>query len=135
MLGAEPGGSAPWVAREESEASPLVTAEGRAEELMRLVSLDVRRPFRADRRGLFTPRGQATPGVEPPAMTEGVGLDVSSCSRLMGNRQLNTIALVSQSCPTLCDPMDCSLPGSSAHGISQAGILECVDISFSSRSS
>ena len=75
MLGAEPGRSAPWLAREESEASPLVTAEGRAEELMRLVSLDVRRPFRADRRGLLTARGQATPGAEPPAMTEGVGLD------------------------------------------------------------
>ena len=29
-----------------------------------------------------------------------------------------------QSCPTLCNPMDCSLPGSSVHGISQARILE-----------
>ena len=29
-----------------------------------------------------------------------------------------------QSCPTLCDPMDCSLPGSSAHGIFQARVLE-----------
>ena len=29
-----------------------------------------------------------------------------------------------QSCPTLCDPMDCSLPGSSVHGILQAKILE-----------
>ena len=34
--------------------------------------------------------------------------------------------LVTQSCPTLCDPMDCSPPGSSAHGILQARILECV---------
>ena len=32
---------------------------------------------------------------------------------------------VAQSCPTLSDPMDCSLPGSSVHGISQARILEC----------
>ena len=31
-----------------------------------------------------------------------------------------------QSCPTLCDSMDCSPPGSSVHGIFQAGILECV---------
>jgi len=31
---------------------------------------------------------------------------------------------VTQSCPTLCDPMDCSLPGSSVHGISQARVLE-----------
>ena len=30
-----------------------------------------------------------------------------------------------QLCLTLCDPMDCSLPGSSAHGILQARILEC----------
>ena len=33
---------------------------------------------------------------------------------------------VAQSCPTLCDPMDCSLPGSSVHGIFQARILEQV---------
>ena len=38
---------------------------------------------------------------------------------------------VAQSCPTLCDPMDCSLPGSSVHGISQARILEWAAISFS----
>ena len=42
---------------------------------------------------------------------------------------------VVQSCPTLCDPMDCSLPGSSAHGIFQARILEWVAISFSRGSS
>ena len=38
---------------------------------------------------------------------------------------------VAQSCPTLRDPMDCSLPGSSLHGILQAGVLEWVAISFS----
>ena len=36
---------------------------------------------------------------------------------------------VAQLCPTLCDPMDCSLPGSSVHGVFQARILECVAIS------
>ena len=36
--------------------------------------------------------------------------------------------LVAQSCPTLCDPMDCSLLDSSVHGIFQAGILEWVAI-------
>ena len=36
-----------------------------------------------------------------------------------------------QSCPTLCDPMDCSLPGFSVHGILQARKLEWVAISFS----
>ena len=38
---------------------------------------------------------------------------------------------VTQSCPTLCDPMDCSLPGSSIYGIFQARILEWVAIPFS----
>ena len=42
---------------------------------------------------------------------------------------------VTQSCPTLCDPMDCSLPGSSVHGIFQARVLEWVVISFSRGSS
>ena len=34
------------------------------------------------------------------------------------------MGLVAKSCLTLCDPMDCRLPGSSAHGLSQARILE-----------
>ena len=42
---------------------------------------------------------------------------------------------VAQLCPTLCDPMDCSLPGSSIYGILQARILEWVTISFSRGSS
>ena len=37
---------------------------------------------------------------------------------------------VAQSCPTLCDPMDCSLPGSSVHGIFRARVLEWVAIFF-----
>ena len=45
------------------------------------------------------------------------------------------IVLVAQSCPTLCNPMDCSPPGSSVHEIFQARILEWVAISFSSGSS
>ena len=42
---------------------------------------------------------------------------------------------VAQSCPTLCEPMDCSLPGSSVHGIFQAIVLEWIAISFSRGSS
>ena len=38
--------------------------------------------------------------------------------------------IVTQSCLTLCDPMDSSLPGSSVHGILQASVLEWVTISF-----
>ena len=41
------------------------------------------------------------------------------------------LVLVTQSCPTLCDSMDCSPPGSSVHGILQARILEWVAIPFS----
>ena len=42
---------------------------------------------------------------------------------------------VTQSCPALCDSIDCSLPGSSVHGILQARILEWVAIPFSRGSS
>ena len=38
---------------------------------------------------------------------------------------------VAQSCLTLCDPMDCRLPGSSVHGIFQARVLEWGAIAFS----
>ena len=43
--------------------------------------------------------------------------------------------LVTQSCQTLCDPMNCSPPGASDHGIFQARILRLVAISFSRGSS
>ena len=43
--------------------------------------------------------------------------------------------LVAQSCPALCESMDCSLPGSSAHGILQARILKWAVVSFSRGSS
>ena len=40
---------------------------------------------------------------------------------------------VAQSCPTLCDPMDCSPPGFSVHGIFQARVLEWGAIAFSEK--
>ena len=43
------------------------------------------------------------------------------------------LCLVTQSCLTLCDPMECSPPGSSVHGILQAGILEWVALPSSSK--
>ena len=64
-----------------------------------------------------------------------------SHSRMSGSRCMITPWLwkkeseVSQSCPTLCGPVDCSLPGSSGHGILQARGLEWVAISFSRGSS
>ena len=58
---------------------------------------------------------------------------------LLGRKALTNLVsmsvLVSQSCPTLCDPMDWGPPGSSVHGIFQARILELVAIPFSRGSS
>ena len=55
--------------------------------------------------------------------------------RSLLNLGLEWVSEVAQSCPTLSDPIDCSLPGSSIHGISQARILEWVAIFFSRGSS
>ena len=61
-------------------------------------------------------------------------LQIPHCSRVncLG---AGTMCLVTQLCPTLCDPMDCSPPGSSVHGILQARILEWVAIPLSRGSS
>ena len=50
---------------------------------------------------------------------------------LVGLHESESESEVVQSCPTLCDPVDCSLPGSPVHGILQARKLEWVAISFS----
>ena len=56
----------------------------------------------------------------------GVGCHfLLQCMKVKSERE------VAQSCPTLCDPMDCSLPGSSIHGIFQARVLEWGAIAFS----
>ena len=47
----------------------------------------------------------------------------------------NACMLVTQGRPTLCNPIDCSRPGSSVHGILQARILDCIAIFFSRGSS
>ena len=56
-------------------------------------------------------------------------------SRSMEAKNSYTLCLVTQSYPTLCNPIDCSLPGSPCHGIFQARILEWVAISSSKGSS
>ena len=53
---------------------------------------------------------------------------------LWSNEVATCVCLVTQSCPILCDPMDCSLPGSSVHGILQARIMDWVAM-LSSRGS
>ena len=53
------------------------------------------------------------------------------CHFLLQCVQVKSESEVAQSCPTLSDPMDCSLPGSSVHGIFQARVLEWGAIAFS----
>ena len=52
------------------------------------------------------------------------------CHFLLQCMKVKSEREVAQSCPTLCDPMDCSLPGSSVHGIFQARVLEWGAIAF-----
>ena len=62
-------------------------------------------------------------------------LRAGRASNTVSHDWLKSESEVTQSCPTLYNPMDCSPPGSSIHGIFQATILEWVVISFSRRSS
>ena len=54
-----------------------------------------------------------------------------ACHFLLQFRKVKSESEVAQSCPTLSDPMDCSPPGSSVHGIFQARVLEWVATAFS----
>ena len=61
-------------------------------------------------------------------------MDVIVSWQPIGIWVFSVVVLCAQSCLTLCDPMDCSPPGSSVHGISQVSILEWVAISYFSSS-
>ena len=63
---------------------------------------------------------------DSPGKNTGVG-----CHFLLQCRKVKSEREVAQSCPTLSNPMDCSLPGSSDHGILQARVLEWVAFAFS----
>ena len=63
---------------------------------------------------------------DSPGKNTGVG-----CQFLLQCMKVRSESEVAQSCPTLRDPMDCSLPGSSLHGIFQARALEWGAIAFS----
>ena len=74
-------------------------------------------------------RRQATRLPRPwdsPGKSTGVG-----CHFLLQCMKVKSESEVAQSCPTLSDPVDCSLPGSCIHGIFQARVLEWVAIAFS----
>ena len=77
---------------------------------------------------LCNPRQQPTRLLHPwnsPGKNTGVG-----CYFLLQCMKVKSESEVSRSCLTLSDPMDCSLPGSSVHGIFQARVLEWVAIAF-----
>ena len=63
---------------------------------------------------------------DSPGKNTGVG-----CHFLLQCMKVKSQSEVTQSCPTLSDPMDCSLPGSSVHRIFQARVLEWGAIAFS----
>ena len=63
---------------------------------------------------------------DSPDKYTGVG-----CHFLLQCMKVKSESEVPQSCPTLSDPMDCSLPGSYVHGICQAGVPERDAIAFS----
>jgi len=65
---------------------------------------------------------------DSPGKNTGAG-----CHFLLQCMKVKSESKVAQSCPTLSDLMDCSLPGSSVHGVCQARVLEWVAIAFSCR--
>ena len=81
---------------------------------------------------VLPPRRQPTRLLCPwdsPGKNTGVG-----CHLLHQCMKVKSESEFAQSSPTLSDPMDCSLPGSSVHGILQARVLEWVAITFSKAS-
>jgi len=80
------------------------------------------------------PHGQQPTRLPRPwdSLGKNTGVD---CHFLLQCRKVKSESEVTQSCPTLLDPMDCSPPGSSIHGIFQARVLEWGAIAFSQNSS
>ena len=87
------------------------------------------------------PRGAEDPSGEQRRVLMGVrrrdqghrepGLQAGSEGKASQAASKDGWVSVTNSCQTLCDPMDCSSPGSSVHGILQARVVEWVAISFS----
>ena len=103
---------------------PLIEASAAAAAAKSLQScLTLCRPHR--RQPTRLPRPWDSPG-------KNTGV---SCHFLLQCMKVKSESEVTQSCPTLCDPMDCSLPGSSVHGILQVRVLEWDAIAFSDRRS
>ena len=71
---------------------------------------------------------QAPPSLDSPGRNTGVG-----CHFLLQCMKVKSESEVAQSCPTFSDLMDCSLQGSSVHGIFQARVLEWSAIALSNK--
>ena len=76
----------------------------------------------------WTAAHQAPPSLDSPGKNTGVG-----CHFLLQCMKVKSESEVAQSCQTLRDPMDCSLPGSAVHGIFQARVLEWGAIASSGK--
>ena len=76
-----------------------------------------------------SPLGSSVPGILQARLLEWVTISFSNV--LKGKVKAKSESEVIQWCPTLQDPMDCSLPGSSVYGIFQAIVLEWVASAFS----
>ena len=78
--------------------------------------------------------GSAVHGIFQARVMEWVAVAFSEILNIKVEKHTAAAAAAKslQSCPTLCDPMDCSPPGSPVPGILQARTLEWVAISFSS---
>ena len=76
---------------------------------------------------------QAPPSLGFSRQEHWSGLPFYSCMKVKSESEVAQVAYlkVTQSCPTPSNPMDCSLPGSSIHGIFQARVLEWGAIAFS----
>ena len=70
-----------------------------------------------------------------PILTSWDHFRITCLCPCSGSAPVHAVCLVTQSCPTPCDPVDCSPPGSSVRGILQAAMLEWVAIPFSRGSS
>ena len=126
--GSSPGSPVPGIlqARTRSELpfpSPMHESEKR--KWSRLVVSDSLRPHKLQPTRLLCP-------WDFPGKSTGVGCHCLLQSTLL--IYLESESEVAQSCPTLSDPVDCSPPGSSIHGIFQARVLEWGAIASSSPS-
>ena len=83
-------------------------------------------PTLCDPIGWTTQPTRLRPPWDSPGKNTGVG-----CHFLLRCMKVKSESEFAQLCPTLSDPMDCSLPGSLIHGICQARVLEWAAIAFS----